>query len=65
MCVVISHDSTRAVTSSWDGTIIIWDMAEGAVLHEWPAHRGSPVKALALSPDSIRLVSSRGHALAV
>ena len=65
MCVVISHDSTRAVTSSWDGTIIIWDVAEGSVLHEWPAHRGSPAKALALSPDSRRLVSSRGHALAV
>ena len=65
-CLVISHDSTRAVTSSYDGTIIVWDMAGGAVLHEWLAHQGSHVKALTLSPDSIRLVSSgAGHALTV
>ena len=63
--IVISHDSTRAVTSSEDGTIIVWDMAEGAALHEWVAHQGSPVKALALSPDSIRLVSSGRDALAI
>ena len=63
--IVVSHDSTRAVTSSEDGTIIVWDIAGGAVLHEWVAHQGSPVKALALSPDSIRLVSSDRHALAV
>ena len=63
--IVVSHDSTRAVTSSEDGTIIVWDIAEGAVLHEWVAHQGSPVEALALSPDSIRLVSSCRDALAV
>ena len=65
VCVVISHDSTRAVTSSKDGTIIVWDMVGGAVLHEWVAHQGSPVMALALSPDSIRLVSSSRYALAI
>ena len=63
--IVVSHDSTRAVTSSEDGTIIVWDIAGGAVLHEWLAHQGSPVKALALSPDSIRLVSYRRDALAI
>ena len=55
--IVVSHDSTRAVTSSEDGTIIVWDIAGRAVLHEWVAHQGWPVKALTLSPDSIWLVS--------
>ena len=63
--IVVSHDSTQAVTSSWDGTIIIWDIAGRVVLHEWVAHQGSLVKALALSPDSIRLVSSCRDALAI
>ena len=64
-CAVVSHDSTRAVTSSYDGTIIVWDIAGGAVLHEWVAHQGSPVAALALSPDSIRLVSYCRDALTI
>ena len=60
--MVISHDSTWAVTSSEDGTIIVWDIAGGAVLHEWVAHQGdSVVKALALSPDSIRRLVSNGR----
>ena len=63
--IVVSHDSTWAVTSSEDGTIIIWDIAGRAVLHEWVAHQGSPVTAIALSPDSIRLVSYCRYALAV
>ena len=63
--IVVSHDSTRAVTSSEDGTIIVWDIAGGAVLHEWVAHQGSPVGALTLSPDSICLVSSCRDALVI
>ena len=64
-CVVISHDSARVVSASSDGTIIIWDTARHTVLHEWPAHQGARVAALALSPDSRQLVSAGGHALAV
>ena len=64
-CAVVSHDSTRAVTSSEDGTIIVWDMAEGAVLNEWSTHQGLGVKPLALSPDSRCLVSAGGNALGV
>ena len=65
-CIVISHDSTWAVTSSLDGTIIVWDMAGGVVLHEWvAAQQDSFVKALALSPDSRCLVSAGGNALGV
>ena len=64
-CVVASHDSTRAVTSSRDRTIIVWDIAGGAVLHEWVAHQGWPVMTLALSPDSVRLVSSCRDTLAI
>ena len=64
-CIVISHDSARVVSASSDGTIIVWDTARQTVLQEWPAHRGARVAALALSPDSRRLVSAGGHALAV
>ena len=35
------------------------------VLHEWVAHQGLRIEAFALSPDSIPLVSSNGHTLAV
>ena len=62
--LVASHDSKWIATASCDGTIIIWDTSSGAVLQEWCAH-GEGVNALALSPDSRRLVSAGGHGLAV
>ncbi|PIL33078.1 transporter [Ganoderma sinense ZZ0214-1] len=63
--MVISHDSARAVTSSLDGTIIIWDMVSQTTLQVWVAHGGLPVTALGLSPDSRRLVSAGDHTLAI
>ena len=48
------------VTASQDGTIIVWDTESGAIAHEWLAHwqgLGNDIYALALSPDSRRLVS--------
>lgn len=55
--MVVSHDSKRVVTASWDGTII-WDAERGTVAHEWVAHQGDWVNDLALSPDSQRFVSA-------
>ncbi|KAI1789253.1 quinon protein alcohol dehydrogenase-like superfamily [Ganoderma leucocontextum] len=59
-CVVTSHDSKHVVTASKDGTIIVWDAERGAIVHQWLPHGGHAVRALALSPDSQRLVSAAG-----
>ena len=56
-CLVASHDSKWFVTASQDGTIVIWDTSCGTVLREWVAH-GGVIYALALAPDSQRLVSA-------
>ncbi|PIL33051.1 hypothetical protein GSI_04500 [Ganoderma sinense ZZ0214-1] len=61
--MVISYDSARVVTSSLDGTIIVWDTASGTVLQEWLAHEGSVVVPLALSPDNRRVVSAGGSTI--
>ena len=58
-CLVPSHDSKSIVSASVDGTIIVWDTAGGTIAQEWLAHQGS-VDALALSPDSLQLVSAGG-----
>ena len=63
--IVISHDSARAATFSSDGTIIVWDMESGKVLHEWPNHQGEGVAAIALSPGGRRLVSACDRTLTV
>ncbi|PIL33093.1 hypothetical protein GSI_04542 [Ganoderma sinense ZZ0214-1] len=64
--MVISHDSARVITSSIDGTIIIWDLESGAVVQEWLAHDSlGGVIDLALSLDSRRLVSAGGRTLAI
>lgn len=58
LCVVVSHDSARAVTSSLDGTIIVWDTANGTVLREWTAHEKLLLGNLTLSADSRWLISA-------
>ena len=63
--IVISHDSARATTFSFDGTIIIWDIGSGKVLHEWPNHKGKRVAAIALSPSGRRLTSACDNTLTV
>lgn len=58
-CLVASRDSKRIVTASEDGTVIVWNTEHGTPEREWFAaeHQG-PVRALALSPDGKRLVTS-------
>ncbi len=58
--LVASHDSRWIVTASLDDHIIVWDTSSGAVLHEWSVCQHG-VSALALSPDSRRLVSADRH----
>ncbi|PIL23289.1 transporter [Ganoderma sinense ZZ0214-1] len=59
-CLTASLDGRRVVTASNDGTIIVWNPEGGTASQEWFAHRRG-VRALALSPDSQRLVSTGGR----
>lgn len=56
--MVPSSDGRWIVTTSEDGTIIVWNTERGTIVHEWLAHQGASVCAIALSPDSPRLVSA-------
>jgi WD40 repeat protein len=52
----VSADGSRAVSGSVDGTVRVWDMATGALLHTLTGHRGE-VGAVAVSVDGRRAVS--------
>ena len=56
-CLVASPDSKWFATTSYDGTIIIWDTELGTPVQEWLAHWGA-VRSLGLSPDGLRLITA-------
>ncbi len=57
--VAVSADGRRLVTSSWDGTLRIWDARTGQCLHVLRGHAGW-VSSAALSPDGRRIASGGG-----
>ena len=59
-CLIASPDNKWFVSASKDGTIIVWDAEHRTIIHEWLAHHG-PVNALAISPDSRRIISAGGQ----
>lgn len=58
-CLATSPHGGCVATGSFDGTIIVWNAERSTALREWFAHRCG-VRALAMSPDSRRLVSVGG-----
>jgi WD40 repeat protein len=57
MSAAFHPDGTRLATASWDGTIKIWDVAEGKELRTLVGHAKS-VTSVAFSPDGSRLASA-------
>ena len=56
-CLVASPGNKWFVTTSYDGTSIIWDAGRHTIVHQWLAHCG-PIQALGISPDGRRIISA-------
>jgi len=62
-CVKLLGDGRRAVSASWDRSMIVWDLAAQPNRPEQPHHAGS-VNAVAISSDSrIAVTGSQDHTL--
>jgi WD40 repeat protein len=57
LAVALTPDGQRAVSTSVDATLRVWDAATGRTLHVLEGHRG-PVGALALTADGAQAVSA-------
>ena len=60
--VAFSPDGQRIVTSSWDRTAKVWDVASGRELLTLKWH-GAPIHSVAFSPDGQRIVTGSFDAL--
>jgi WD40 repeat protein len=58
-CLAVSADSRRLLTGGLDGTVRLWDVANGKTLQEFKDQPGG-VWCVALSPDGKRALSSAG-----
>jgi hypothetical protein len=61
-CIVVTHDSRRAVASDKFGAIKVWDLQSGQLLRTLQSDTGD-ITALALIPNSPRIVSGFANGL--
>lgn len=54
--IVLSTDSLFAVSSSWDGSLRLWDLATGTSTRRFVGHK-KDVLSVAFSPDNRQIVS--------
>lgn len=59
-CVAISADGRHVAAGHFDGVAHVWEASTGKLLHSLKASE-SGVRALAFSPDGLRLVTSSGE----
>src|SRR5262249_55280124 len=57
--VAFSPDGRRALSSSWDRTVRLWDLEDGIELHRFEGH-GDWVHGIAFSPDGRFAISCGG-----
>ena len=53
---VMSSDGLFAVSSSWDGSLRLWDLSTGSSLRQFVGHK-KDVLSVAFSPDNRQIVS--------
>lgn len=53
-----SPDGSKIATSSFDGTVDVWDAASGAQLNRYTGHQGAAAFTVAWSPDGNHLASA-------
>ena len=56
MALVALPDNQHALSGSWDATVKLFNVNDGAVLRNF-THHARPVMCLALMPDGLRFVS--------
>ena len=54
--VAISHDGSKLVTGSWDGTAKIWNMSDGSLIATLAGHTGA-ILSVAISSDGSKIVT--------
>lgn len=57
--IAVTPDGRWAVSTSWDGTVRVWDLSTGVEVRRVTKHDG-PVECLTLSPDGARVLSGGG-----
>jgi WD40 repeat protein len=55
--VAFLPDGKKALTGSWDGTLILWDLETGAILKHMIEHTAE-IHGVAVSPDGRRAISA-------